>query len=57
MTVRPVYRVWVCYGTQSDTSIQVGNPALQPSIYKEEIFGDFTTEVEAAMRISGYLGT
>ncbi len=55
MPVRPVYRVWVCYGTQIDNSIQVGNPSLQPAVYREEIFGDFSTDVEAAMRISGYL--
>ena len=55
MALKSVYRVWVCYGTQNDNSIQVGNPSLQPAVYREEIFGDFSTDVEAAMRISGYL--
>mgnify|MGYP000020322962 CR=1 FL=1 len=55
MSVRPVYRVWVCYGTQGDNSMQVGNPALRPAVYREDLFGDFSTEVEAGMRISNFL--
>tara|TARA_R110000868_G_C10379503_1_gene719223 strand:- start:132 stop:491 length:360 start_codon:yes stop_codon:yes gene_type:complete len=57
MAIRSVYRLWICYGEQNDTytSLQKGNPSLYPKIYTEQIFGDFSTPIEAGLSISGYL--
>ena len=57
MIVRSVYRLWICYGEQDDayTSLQKGNPSLYPKIYTEQIFGDFSTPIEAGLSISDYL--
>jgi hypothetical protein len=55
MAVTSVYRVWVCYGSLTDTSQQAGNPALVATIYTERIFGDFASEMQAGMNIQRYL--
>ena len=53
MSVRPVYRAWVCYDS-IDPSGQQTNPAFVPRVYSERVFGDFSTESEALLKLSQY---